>query len=180
MHTIYQEALAIKDQVIGWRRAIHQNPEVGMDLPNTVALVYDALQDMGYEPRRVAGGVVAYLEGDKPGKTFLLRGDMDALPMPEETDLPFASQVPNAAHTCGHDIHTATLLGAAKILMAHKNEIKGRIKLVFQPGEEVAAGAKAMVEAGVLDNVDACMAFYSPFDLRLNHQIPNYPVTGGC
>ena len=82
MHTIYQEAMAIKDQVIGWRRAIHQNPEVGMDLPNTVALVYDALQDMGYEPRRVAGGVVAYLEGDKPGKTFLLRGDMDALPMP--------------------------------------------------------------------------------------------------
>lgn len=161
MHTIYQEAMAIKDQVIGWRRAIHQNPEVGMDLPNTVALVYDALQDMGYEPRRVAGGVVAYLEGDKPGKTFLLRGDMDALPMPEETDLPFASQVPNAAHTCGHDIHTATLLGAAKILMAHKNEIKGRVKLVFQPGEEVAAGAKAMVEAGVLDNVDACMALHT-------------------
>ena len=161
MHTIYQEAMAIKDQVIGWRRAIHQNPEVGMDLPNTVALVYDALQDMGYEPRRVAGGVVAYLEGDKPGKTFLLRGDMDALPMPEETDLPFASQVPNAAHTCGHDIHTATLLGAAKILMAHKNEIKGRVKLVFQPGEEVAAGAKAMVEAGVLDNVDACLALHT-------------------
>ena len=99
-----------------------------MDLPNTVALVYDALQDMGYEPRRVAGGVVAYLEGDKPGKTFLLRGDMDALPMPEETDLPFASQVPNAAHTCGHDIHTATLLGAATVSYTHLDVYKRQAK----------------------------------------------------
>lgn len=161
MHAIYQEALTIKDEVIGWRRTIHQHPEVGMDLPNTAAFVFDALEGMGYTPRLVAGGVVADLEGGKPGKTFLLRGDMDALPMPEDSGLPFASQIPNVAHTCGHDIHTATLLGAAKILMAHKGEIKGRVRLVFQPGEEVAAGAKAMVEAGVLDNVDACMAMHT-------------------
>lgn len=170
MNPFYQEALDIKEELLGWRRAIHQYPEVGMDLPQTVALVCGALQSMGYEPRRVAGGVVACLEGDQPGKTFLLRGDMDALPMPEESGLPFASHMPNAAHTCGHDIHTAALLGAAKILAAHRAELKGRVKLVFQPGEEVAAGAKQMVEAGVLDNVDACMALHT--------LVANDPPTG--
>lgn len=170
MNQFYQEALDIRDDLLNWRRTIHQAPETGMDLPNTVALVCDALRSMGYEPRRAAGGVVAYLDGGRPGKTFLLRADMDALPMPEETDLPFASRVPNAAHTCGHDIHTACLLGAAKILMAHRAEITGRVKLVFQAGEEVAAGAKQMVEAGVLDNVDACLALHT--------LVANDPPTG--
>lgn len=170
MNRFYQEALDIKDDLIAWRRTIHQAPEVGMELPNTVALVCGALQSMGYEPRRTAGGVVAYLDGGKAGKTFLLRADMDALPMPEETGLPFASRVPNAAHTCGHDIHTAALLGAAKILTAHREELRGRVKLVFQAGEEIAAGAKEMVEAGVLDHVDACLAVHT--------LVANDPPTG--
>lgn len=162
MKQFYQRALNLNEELVGWRRALHRRPEVGLELPETVALVHGALQSMGYEPRRVGGGVVAVADGGNPGRTFLLRGDMDALPMPEESGLPFASEFPDAAHTCGHDTHTAMLLGAAKLLMEHKSEIAGRVKLVFQPGEEVAAGARQMVEAGVLDNpkVDACMAVH--------------------
>ncbi len=163
MNQIYQEACGLKESLIQWRREIHQHPEVGLDLPRTTAFVCEQLRAMGYEPQIIGGGVVVIADGGNPGKTFLLRGDMDALPMPEKSGLPFASADPNAAHTCGHDIHTAMLLGAAKLLMAHRAEIRGRVKLVFQPGEEVAEGARQMVDAGVLEDpkVDACMGMHT-------------------
>ena len=106
--------------------------------------------------------MVAVLEGGKPGKTILLRADMDALPMDEENDHPFKSQNPGAAHTCGHDIHTAMLLGAAKLLMEDREELCGRVKFMFQPNEEGPGGALLMIESGILENphVDASMGFH--------------------
>lgn len=106
------------------RRVLHSKPELGMNLEHTVDYVYNRLKEMGYEPQRIGGGVCA-LAG-VPGKTLLLRADMDALPMEEESGLPFASQNPGAAHCCGHDLHTAMLLGAAQILKEHENELRVR------------------------------------------------------
>lgn len=142
------------------RRVLHSKPEVGMNQEHTVDYVYNRLKEMGYEPQRMGGGVCA-LAGI-PGKTLLLRADMDALPMEEESGLPFASQNPGAAHCCGHDLHTAMLLGAAQILKEHEDELKGTVKLMFQPGEETLCGARAMIDAGILENpgVDAALAFH--------------------
>lgn len=163
MNHYLESAEAIKSKLVEWRRAIHENPEVGLDLPKTVSLVERELRAMGYQPQPCGGGVVAVLEGDMPGKTMLLRADMDALPMREESGLPFSSKVDSAAHTCGHDTHTAMLLGAALLLMENKNRIKGRIKLMFQPGEEVGKGARAMIDAGLLENpaVDAVVGLHA-------------------
>jgi len=156
----YTEQLLPK--LISWRRAIHQNPEVGMDLPLTKAFVKKELEEMGYKTKECGGGIIALIEGSLPGKTFLLRADMDALPMTEESGLPFASKTPNAAHTCGHDMHTSMLLGAARLLMGKKDQIRGRVKLMFQPGEEVGAGARSMIEAGLLEDpaVDAALGIH--------------------
>ncbi len=163
MNQILERAEAIKPKLIEWRRVIHENPEVGLDLPKTVRLVEHELKAMGYQPQLRGGGVVAVLEGEMPGKTLLLRADMDALPMREESGLPFASKAENAAHTCGHDTHTAMLLGAALLLMENKNRIKGRIKFMFQPGEEIGKGALAMIEAGLLENppVDVAIGLHA-------------------
>jgi amidohydrolase len=163
MKQLLEKAESIKAKLIEWRRAIHENPELGLELPETVNLVERELKAMGYQPRRCGGGVVAVLEGAAPGKTILLRADMDALPMREESGLPFASKVENAAHTCGHDTHTAMLLGAALLLREQKDRVKGRIKLMFQPGEEIGKGARAMIDAGLLENppVDVAVGFHA-------------------
>ncbi len=145
----YERAFAIKEEIIGHRRTLHQIPEIGLDLPQTVAYVKACLTEMGYEPQDVGGGVVVTV--GKPGKTILLRADMDALPMREESGLSIAATNGNC-HACGHDIHTAMLLGAAKLLKAQEAALQGTVKLMFQPGEESAGGAKKMLEAGVLDN----------------------------
>lgn len=159
MNKFLKRAQELKPQMIAWRRQVHENPEIGMDLPKTVALVKEELVKMGYQPVLCGGGVIAVLEGGLPGKTFLIRGDMDALPMQEDSGLPFASKVPNVAHTCGHDTHTAMLLGAAQILMENKKNIVGKIKLMFQPGEEIGEGARRMIGAGLLENPDVDAAF---------------------
>ncbi len=163
-----QKAQEIKDTLIRDRRYLHQHPEVGMDLPETCGYVFDRLKEMGYEPQRVGGGVTASVTGKKEGKVFLLRADMDALPMKEKSGLPFASQR-DCAHTCGHDMHTAMLLGAAKLLKDQEEELAGTVKFMFQPGEEVLGGAKSMIQAGILENphVDAAMGA---------HMIPMVPV----
>lgn len=163
MHTFYQRSQELKNELIAWRRQIHESPELGLDLPKTVALVADALEKMGLAPRKMGGGVVAVVEGGKPGKTILLRADMDALPMEEESGLPFASKVKGAAHTCGHDMHTAMLLGAAQILAENREALCGRVKLMFQPGEEVGRGARQMLNAGLLQDppVDAAMGIHT-------------------
>lgn len=163
MEDFLKEAEGIEQEVIGWRRHVHQYPELLMDLPETAAFVERELKSMGYEPEYICqSGIVAVLDSKKPGKTLLLRADMDALPIEEESGLEFASKRPGISHACGHDTHIAMLLGAAKLLMEHRDLLKGKVKFMFQPGEEGGGGARAMVEAGVLraPDVDACMAIH--------------------
>ena len=163
-----QSAQALYEQMVRDRRHLHQHPEVGMDLPETCSYVMARLAEMGYQPRRLGGGVTATVTGKPGGKVFLLRADMDALPMREESGLPFASQR-SCAHTCGHDMHTAMLLGAAQLLRDRAAELNGTVKFMFQPGEEVLSGARSMIEAGILEDphVDAAMGA---------HMIPMIPA----
>jgi amidohydrolase len=133
-----------------------------MDLPETAAFVKTKLEEMGYRAEYVAGtGVTALAGGKKKGKCFLLRADMDALPVDEKTELEFKS-VNGKMHACGHDFHTTMLLGAAKLLKTMEDDIEGTVKLMFQPAEETLQGAKAMIESGILDNphVDAAAMFH--------------------
>ena len=162
MNKFMEQAIAIKDDIVEYRRTIHSNPEVGAELPKTKAYVMDKLREFGYTPEEICeSGIVTTIEGAKPGKTFLLRADMDALPMAEATYCDFKA-TNGAMHSCGHDMHTAMLLGAAKLLKQNQDEIEGTVKLVFQPDEEGFTGAKKMIEAGVLENpkVDAAMAMH--------------------
>lgn len=150
--TTLQEAASIEREIIEWRRFFHQHAEVGADLPVTSAKVCEVLDSLGVEYKRYcSSGVMAFI-GKKGGKSILMRGDMDALPMKEQTGLDFASLNDGAMHSCGHDTHTAMLLGAAKILKAHESELDGLAILMFQPDEEGLSGAHAMIEAGALDN----------------------------
>lgn len=156
--TILQEAKALAPYMIELRRDIHAHPELGRQEFRTQALVLRELEAMGIEAAPIADtGVLGLIRGAKPGKTIGLRADMDALPIQEATGLPFASQNPGVMHACGHDAHTAALLGAAKLLTAHREELCGNVKLFFQPNEEGDGGAQRMVDAGCLENptVDA-------------------------
>ena len=129
---LLKEASALEPQLQQWRRTLHRHPEVGFDLPHTKELVKKALTEMGYEPKDCGkAGVIALAGGKKPGKTILLRADMDALPIPEDSGEEFSSEVPGKMHGCGHDMHTAMLLGAAKLLKAHEDELEGTVKLEF-------------------------------------------------
>lgn len=141
-----------------WRETLHRHPELGFDLPFTHAFVHDELVKMGLGPVPCGKCVwTAVLE--KPGgKTVLLRADMDALPLTEDTGEPFSSETPGKMHACGHDMHTAMLLGAAKLLKDHEDLLEGQVKLMFQPAEEINGGAKDMVEAGILENPKVDMA----------------------
>jgi hippurate hydrolase len=157
MKNILEEAKALQESIVKSRRYLHQNAEFGDDMPITTEYVVEKLKGMGYEPQIITkSAIVATAGGKKPGKTFLLRADMDALPIIEETDLEYKSKTKNM-HACGHDVHTSMLLGAAQILKNHESEIDGTVKMMFQPAEEELAGAKAMIDAGVLENpkVDA-------------------------
>ena len=160
--TLLREAEALGDQVLAERRALHQMPGTGFDIGDTLAYVKAELTSMGYQPEDCGrAGVVALAGGKKPGKVFLLRADMDALPIREEADLEFASQN-GRMHACGHDLHTAMLLGAARLLKAHEEEIHGTVKLMFQPAEEIFEGSHDMIEAGLLENpkVDAALMIH--------------------
>ena len=162
MHTIFESANQLKEELTEIRRTIHQCPEAGPVLPKTKAFVIRKLKEYGYEPKEICeSGIVALIQGEKPGKTMLLRADMDALAIHEEAPVPFAS-TNNFMHACGHDMHTTMLLGAAKLLKQYQKEITGTVKLVFQPDEEGFTGAKSMLKAGVLQNpsVDAGMALH--------------------
>ena len=162
MKTFTEEAKLLQDELVSWRRHIHQNPEVGMDTHNTAAFIKTKLEEMGYEAKYVAGtGVTAIAGAKNSGKCFLIRGDIDALPVTEEADVEFKS-TNGAMHACGHDFHATMLLGAAKLLKAHEDEIPGQIKFMFQPAEENLKGAKAMVQDGILENpkVDAAAMFH--------------------
>lgn len=175
MTFITEDAKELMQELLDIRRTIHRNPETGAVLPRTKAFVKKKLEEYGYEPREICeSGIVAVLEGEKPGKTILLRADMDALAIKEEAPVPFASEN-GCMHACGHDMHTAMLLGAAKLLKKYQKKIPGRVKLVFQPDEEGFTGAKSMLKAGVLENpsVDAGMA------LHVNSGIPSGMILCG-
>ena len=183
MNEIINQAKLIKDDLIKYRRTIHSNPEVGQELPKTKAYVIDRLKEMGYEPEAICeSGIVATISGNKEGKVFLLRADMDALPMQEATECNFKSNN-GCMHSCGHDMHTAMLLGAAKLLKQNQDKIEGTIKLVFQPDEEGFTGAKKMIEAGVLENpkVDAAMAMHVNSGTPSNLVLCGLgPIIAGC
>ena len=160
MNEILQQAKELENELVANRRHIHSNPEIGLELEKTADYVVNKLKEIGLEPKVINKSAITAKIG-KGGKTILLRADMDALPMEENADVPFKS-CNHFAHLCGHDIHTANLLGAAKILKARESELKGTVLLVFQPGEEIGQGAKSMIDAGLFkDNkVDVAMALH--------------------
>ena len=153
------------------RRYFHENPEISTKEYNTSKVVKDELTKMGVEwvPCGLETGVLATIKGAKPGKTILLRGDMDALSVTEESGVEYESRNKGVMHACGHDCHISMMLTAAKILNDHKDELCGTVKLAFQPAEEVALGAKSMVENGAMDGVDGCFAIHVWSDVESGH-----------
>ena len=156
----YERALELKDETIANRRYFHTNAEVGLEMPKAQAYVMDKLKEYGLEPKVCGHGVTATL--GKGGKCIMLRADMDALPMPEESGEPFACPTGTEAHACGHDFHAAMLLTAAKMLKENESELEGTVKFMFQPAEETFEGSKDMIANGILENppVDAALAYH--------------------
>ncbi len=151
--SLREDGELLRDDLVRLRRELHQEPEIGLHLPATQARVLDALDGLPLEVRTGAelSSVTAVLRGDRPGPVVLLRGDMDALPVAELTGLPYASRVDGVMHACGHDLHTAGLVGAARLLAARRGEVAGDVVFMFQPGEEGHDGAALMLREGVLD-----------------------------
>lgn len=161
------------DKVKEHREYIHRHPELSNEEENTAKYIAGVLKDMGLEPKTGVGGfgITAVIQGGKPGKCIALRTDMDALPVTEATGLPFSSENPGVAHVCGHDTHMAMVLGAAYVLNEMKAELKGSVKLIFQPAEEAAeaCGAARMIKAGALEDPKV--------DLVIGQHVwPDYPV----
>ena len=167
------DAEALLPETVEVRRRLHRQPEIGLDLPATQAVVVAELERMGLVPRvgRAVSSVTAIIEGAHPGPTLVLRGDMDGLPLQEETGLEFSSQVPGAMHACGHDTHMAMLLGGARLLVARREQLAGRVLLMFQPGEEGFAGALHMLEEGMLD-LPAAEAANAAFAIHISTSYP--------
>ncbi len=154
--TLLDEAADLQADAVALRRRIHRRPELGLELPRTQEAVLESLDGLGLElaTGEATTSVVATLDGGRPGPTVLLRADMDALPMPEDTGLEFASEVDGAMHACGHDAHTSMLVTAARLLTARRDDLPGRVVFMFQPGEEGHHGARVMLDEGLLDGDD--------------------------
>lgn len=160
---ITKAAETLQPETVALRRAIHAEPELGLQIPKTTAKVKAALSGLPLDLREgpSTSGILAVLKGAKPGRTVLVRGDMDGLPMPEDTDLPFKSVTGNTMHACGHDSHTAMLATAAKILSARRESLAGTVYFMFQPGEEGYHGARHMLSDGLIDPLpDAAFALH--------------------
>lgn len=155
------EANELLPETVDHRRRMHRRPELGLHLPETQATVLEAIDglDLEVETGDECSWVVATLDSGRPGPTMLLRGDMDALPMPEDTGLPYASEIDGAMHACGHDAHTAMLASSAKLLAGRRDDLTGKVVFMFQPGEEGFAGAKVMLDEGLLTGRDVTRAF---------------------
>lgn len=156
----YERALELKDEVISHRRFFHTNAEVGLNMPKAVEYVMEKLTSYGIQAEKCGHGVTATI--GKGGKCILLRADMDALPMPEQSGEEFACPTGTEAHACGHDFHAAMLLGAAKMLKENEASLNGTVKLMFQPAEETFEGSRDMIAAGILDSpkVDVALAYH--------------------
>ena len=165
---VQEVAAQYGEYLIEKRRYFHQHPEVSTKEYHTSKAIKEALDEIGvsWRPCGLETGVLVTIQGAKPGKTILLRGDMDALTVQETTGAPYASKNEGIMHACGHDCHIAMLLTATRILHDMKEELCGTVKLAFQPAEEVALGAKSMVEQGALDGVDACFAIHVWTDVK--------------
>ena len=153
---LLQKARTMQDEIVKHRRRLHEHPEVGFALKSTVEYVEQQLAEMGYEPKKCGRSGLTATVGTEQAPVFLLRADMDGLAINEESDVAYASKNENM-HACGHDMHTAMLLGAAKLLKEYEAELQGTVKLMFQPAEELLEGSKDMIDAGVLEQpkVDA-------------------------
>jgi len=171
---LLRQAERVLPDAVALRRQIHHHPELGLNLPRTQTTVLDALRELDLDDVRVGSdvtSVVADLRGGRAGAggpVILLRADMDALPMPEDTGLDYASEVDGAMHACGHDAHVAMLVGAARLLAARRKELTGSVRFMFQPGEEGFHGARHMIDAGLLEHPDVDAAFAL-------HVAPNLP-----
>ena len=158
--TVLEEARRDAGRIAEDRRWLHAHAETGFDLAETLPWVRARLEEMGYAPRPLGrAGLSVDVGGKRPGKTFLLRADMDALPIQEESGVDFSCAA-GRMHACGHDLHTAMLLEAARILKAHEDEITGTVRLMFQPAEEIFEGSRDMIGAGILEGVDAAMMIH--------------------
>lgn len=168
---LLDEATSLQGETLALRRLLHAEPEVGLDLPDTREKVLTALEDLPLDLvlHQSSSGIVATLRGKGDGPAILLRGDMDALPMTEETGLAFTSLREGAAHACGHDAHTAMLASAARMLCAHREELEGDVVFMFQPGEEGHFGARVMLEEGLLEQAPDVAAVFA---LHVAPQLP--------
>lgn len=165
---ILREARAWAPHFEQFYSLLHRHPELGNREEQTSARIAEQLLSSGWEVERPVGtAVVGLLRGARPGKTVALRADMDALPVEEQTNLSFRSEVPGVMHACGHDMHTAGLLGAAKMLARHRDELRGNVKLFFQPDEEGNGGARRMIDAGCLENPSVDAVFGAHVDPEL-------------
>jgi amidohydrolase len=177
MNELRADAAAVQPEVVAIRRTIHARPELGLQLPETQALVAEDLRRIGLEPR--LGGsvssVTALIAGIRPGPTVILRADMDALPVGEDTGLEFASTVDGAMHACGHDTHVAMLLGAARLLVDRRDALAGSVLLMFQPGEEGFHGARFMLEEGLLEGAPTEVT--GAFALHISTRYPTRTIT---
>lgn len=176
-----REGEALQEKLVGYRRTFHAHPELRMETPWTEAEIVRRLKEIGISDFRsgVGGhGVTAMIYGEKPGKCLALRSDMDALPIREETGLPFAA-TNGCMHACGHDFHMAVLLGAAELIFRHQSDLSGSVKLIFQPYEEGDGGAKAMIKDGVLENpdVDAILGFHNGCNVGSDYRAGDVLVT---
>jgi hippurate hydrolase len=166
---VLDDAKGVLDDTIALRRRIHRHPEIGLTLPRTQATILEAIDGLGLDIRTGTRttSIVGRLTGGRPGPTLLLRADMDALPLREDTGLPFASEVDGAMHACGHDAHVAMLVGAARVLARRRATLAGSVLFMFQPGEEGYHGARVMLEEGLLD---AGSAPTGAFALHVTHR----------
>lgn len=169
--TLSPDVVSLKQELIALRRDFHQNPELGFEEVRTAGVVTDYLRALGLEPRTgiAKTGVTADIVGGLPGPTILLRADMDALPIQEETGLDYSSRVPGKMHACGHDGHTSILLVTAKLLVQRKNSLRGTVRVLFQPAEEGPGGAAPMIAEGVLEGVDAALGLHLWLHLNTGH-----------
>lgn len=169
------------DTMVTLRRAIHRHPEVGLATRNTQGLIVEALEAIGLSPvlTETLDGVFAWIAPEKKGITTVLRADMDALPIQEQTNLAFSSANPGVMHACGHDLHVASLVGAAQLIVEKQHELPGPVLLVFQPGEEGHHGARSMLSEGVLDGLDGANARALALHVWTRHSTGTFHVRSG-
>jgi amidohydrolase len=176
---LLDEAAAIQSDTVALRRTLHRRPEVGLQLPRTQRTILDAIGDLGLDVRTGSSvtSVVAVLDGGRSGSTVLLRGDMDALPLAEDSGVDFASEVDGAMHACGHDTHVAMLVSAARLLAARRADIAGRVVFMFQPGEEGLHGARHMLDEGLLEQAgDGAAPVSAAFALHISTEYPTRTI----